>query len=96
MSEKSQLRCDPHPGFNIEATTAHIAGSNLYYTDLKMSCSACGAAMQFRGPMGINPDFPTIRVDGSEVTLPAVPEGEQLRSEGPLARYSVTSKEQEN
>ena len=84
-------RCDVHPHFRIEATTAHIAGSNLYYTDIRMSCAVCGVAMAFRGPMGLNPAHPTVRPDGSEVTLPAVPEGEELRSAEPLARFSVTA-----
>lgn len=87
-----KMQCDPHPGFHIDAVTTHIAGSNLYYTDIKMHCSACGVAMAFRGPWGLNSSHPTIRPDGSEVTLPAVPMGETLRSDKPLASYSITDR----
>lgn len=92
QTETTGRRCDVHPSFRIDATTAHIEGSNLYYTDLRMSCAVCGTAMTFRGPMGLNPAHPTVRPDGSEVTLPAVPEGEELRSAEPLASFVITER----
>lgn len=91
----SSLRCDVHPGFAIEAKTAHIAGSNLYYTDITMRCSTCGARMQFRGPHGVSPHQPTVSILGDTVTLPATPEGEDLRSDKPLPSMSVRSRDPE-
>lgn len=86
-------RCTVHPRFTIEAETTHIDGTNLYYTDLRMRCAACGTAMRFRGQVGLSPNHPAIRIDGSEVTIPAVPDGEELRADNPsaLIGYSVSA-----
>jgi hypothetical protein len=84
--------CAVHPAFSIEARTNHIAGSNLYYFDLSATCSACGTRMQFRGAGGVSPNEPRVSVMGDTLCAPAVPEGEELRSEegAGLAGFNVT------
>jgi hypothetical protein len=91
MSHKPRP-CDTHQSFAIEAVTVHIEGSNLYYTELTMACSACGTPMMFRGALGLSPDHPTVSLDGLKATLPAVPSGEDLRSESPLHRLTVQTR----
>jgi hypothetical protein len=85
-------RCAVHEGFALEAVTVHIEGSNLYYTELTMRCSTCGTPMAFRGPLGLSPDHPTVSLDGLQATIPAVPDGEELRSDKPLHRLIVQSR----
>lgn len=68
----------PHPDVHIDLNHQMMGDSNIHYLEVKVRCQVCNAPMIFRGmPFGVSPDRPTMAVDGTEVILPFLGEGEK-------------------
>lgn len=72
----------PHSDLHFHLNNASFGNTNLHYLEIKAACSICGADMVFRGvAVGVNPNQPTCSVDGKELFLPFLGEGEELVGE---------------
>lgn len=65
----------------------HFGNTNLKYLEVTGACRECGAKASFRGPLGQNPSYPTVALDGSEAVFPFVMEGEEY--DGKAIGYSL-------
>lgn len=76
MSASTQC---PHSDLHFEIHHQGFDDSSIHYLEIKASCKTCGKRMIFRGaPFGLTPAHPTMAIDGSEMRLPFLGEGEEL------------------
>jgi hypothetical protein len=79
----------PHTALHFHLNNATFGDSNLHYLEVTITCTVCGIDMLFRGvPAGLSPDHPTASIDGKELRLPFIGEGEELK--GRPAGFSVS------
>jgi hypothetical protein len=75
MSGSSQC---PHSDLHFDIKHIHLQDSNVAYVEMKARCTICQKPMVFRGlPLGLSPNQPTGELDGHEVRLPIIGEGEE-------------------
>jgi hypothetical protein len=68
----------PHSDLDITVNNQAFVDSNQHYLEIKVSCKICGKPMVFKGmPFGVLPDRPTMSIDGQEIILPFLGEGEE-------------------
>ena len=79
----------PHSDLHFHLNNASFGNTNLHYLEVTAKCTICGTSMVFRGPTGIGPDQPACSLDGKEIRLPFLGEGEELT--GKPIGYSVRS-----
>lgn len=61
----------PHPSHHYDINMASFGDTNIRYLEIKGRCTVCEAPVRFRGlPYGMSPMHPTMRIGGSDVTLP--------------------------
>ena len=69
----------PHADLHFHLNNARFGDTNIHYLEIKASCVTCGADMVFRGlPVGMSPEHPTASLDGKEIVLPFLGNGEDL------------------
>jgi len=69
----------PHEDLDITVNNQGFSDTNVHYLEIRATCKICQQAMRFRGmPYGVSPHHPTMSIDGVEVRLPFLPDGEQL------------------
>lgn len=79
----------PHSDLHFHLNNASFGNTNIHYLEITAKCKICDADMVFRGlPGGMSPDRPTSSIDGKELILPFLGEGEELT--GKPAGYSMT------
>ena len=79
--------CVEHMHYHLNLS--HAGDTNMKYLEVTGSCSICGRKAQFRGPVGMSPNHPTVAIDGSEAVLPFVFEDETY--DGKAIGYSVSA-----
>lgn len=69
----------PHSDLHFKLNNQAFGNTNLHYLEISAACSICGKPMVWRGiPAGISPNGPAASVDGLELRLPFLGEGEEL------------------
>ncbi len=80
MSASAQC---PHMQFQAAVNVARIEDTGMKVAEIQIRCSHCGMPAQFRGvPLGVSPDHPTASIDGEEVRLPFLCEGDVYTGKG--------------
>lgn len=66
-----------HPDFAASVTVNRLEDAGRFIADVKIQCSACGAAFRFLGlPSGIDLNGASVNVDGTEARLAIAPPGQ--------------------
>lgn len=79
-------RC-PHSDVHFNLNHVCLGDTNVHYVELKGECKICGKGIRFRGaPFGLTPTHPTMAVDGSEIVIPFLGDGEE--PEGTLIGFT--------
>lgn len=69
----------PHSELHFSLNNAAFGNTNLHYLEIKAVCKICDKPMVFRGvPVGMSPDGPAASLDGTELRLPFMSEGDEL------------------
>jgi hypothetical protein len=68
----------PHSDLHFNLNNAAFGNTNLHYLEITAKCTICGTSMVFCGPTGMGPDQPACSLDGKEIRLPFLAEGEEL------------------
>jgi len=68
----------PHTEIDLDLNNAGFGDTNLHYLEITGRCKLCDKALRFRGRMGMGPNEPGISIDGSEIRIPFLVEGEEL------------------
>lgn len=80
----------PHVDLDITINNASFGNTNLHYLEITASCQTCGKPMVFRSDRaGMQPNCPTRSLDGREVIIPFLGDGEELL--GSPTGYSVSA-----
>jgi len=75
MSASTQC---PHSDLEINIHNVGMTDSNIRYMEVKALCKLCLKPIAFRGaPLGVSPMHPTMALDGQEIRLPFLAEGEE-------------------
>jgi len=86
----ASLHC-PHSDLHFHLNNVGASDTNLHYLEITAKCSICDIDMVFRGGlMGISPNHPTCSVDGKEMRIPFLGEGEELT--GSPIGYSIKAR----
>jgi hypothetical protein len=76
MSASAQC---PHPDLHFHLNNQGFGDTNLHYLEITARCKVCDTPMVFVGiPVGMMPDRPMSSVDGTEIRLPFLGQGETL------------------
>ncbi|CAN7301881.1 hypothetical protein LJR231_001540 [Phyllobacterium sp. LjRoot231] len=76
MSASTQC---PHPDFQFQVNVANIEDDTIKMVDITGHCTICGKAAVFRGvPLGVSWHHPTVSVDGQELRVPMVVDGDEV------------------
>lgn len=68
----------PHSNVHWSIHHQGFHDSNIHYLEIKGVCAICDKKLIFRGcPLGMTPQHPTMALDGSEIRLPFMAEGEE-------------------
>ena len=69
----------PHSDVHFDLEHICLKDSSIHYLQIKGRCKICSKTIEFRGlPFGVTPAHPTMAVDGSEIVIPFLGEGEEL------------------
>lgn len=68
----------PHSDLHFNLNNAAFGNTNLHYLEISAKCTICNIEMVFRGPTGMSPEFPACSLDGKEIRLPFLGDGETL------------------
>jgi hypothetical protein len=80
MSTEAQC---PHSDVHWNLHHAGFSDTNIHYLEVSGQCQICSKKLCFRGmPFGMSPNQPTMALDGSEVRLPFLAEGEDYDGKG--------------
>lgn len=61
----------PHNDIHYQLNLQSFGDTNVRYLEIKGACKICDAPITFRGmQFGVNPNAPTMAIDGSEASLP--------------------------
>ena len=74
---------DLHFHLNVQS----FGDTNIKYLEVTGHCKVCDRKMRFRGPAGVNPNSPTVAIDGSQAIFPFLMTGEDY--DGKAIGYSV-------
>ena len=76
-SAGASSRC-PHSDVHFHINNAGFGNTNIHYLEITGHCNICDKPLVFRGaPLGMTPMHPTMALDGSEIRLPFLVEGEE-------------------
>lgn len=76
-----------HDHFRFQVRVVHLSDSNVKYLEIHGDCVQCGILATFRNlPVGVSPHHPTATIDGREIMVPFLPEGDE--PEGALVGFS--------
>lgn len=69
----------PHTDVHFNIHHQGFTDSNVNYLEITAICNICQIPMVFRGnmPLGVTPAHPTVSLDGREIRLPFLGEGEK-------------------
>lgn len=84
----ASTRC-PHSDLHFHLNNAGFGNTNVHYLEITARCKICDKRMVFRGvPVGMTPDHPAASLDGTEIRLPFLAEGEEY--DGKAMGYQLT------